>query len=539
MSKYDYTLEHMKEDSAAAFTRASAYHAELKEIYRYFMPWRLPTTERAGSVGGRTEGASLGNASLFDSTGLSSAASFVANMQADWMPSHEPLFKLEAGPLYAANDKGEFNRRLETTSAIVDVLLGDTRLAAQEMFSDLFAGTGALLMEKGEKEIDPIRCVAVPPLEMAMEVGAWGKIERWHWKRNYKARQLPQLWPDAKYEPQLHKMIKDNRNADVEVTQYTWWDQKDKQFKLCAWTNIDKTELRKADYRTSPWITPRLFVVPGEAMGRGFAHLGLPTMKSLNKARELALRAAAFALLGLWIRRHDGVFNPDTAVMKPGAMWKVAHTSGPMKSIDRLDVPNNFDISHVVMNDEREQLRRVTLDDELPEMQDRVRSPTEIAGRMRRYDRNRGGNTVRLGSELITPIARRGVDICEQHGFFDSNLRIDQMITQATITAPAALAIKSAKAERFTSWMQIVVGLFGPEAAMMAAEVEKAIPDMARWLGVSEHHIRTEMGANEMKQMVAQYAAALAESKQAKAQQAKASVAPEKGAEAMYMNGAL
>ena len=103
MSKSEYKLADMRTDAADAFERASRYHAELKEIYQFFMPWRVPTSDRAGTAGKRTEGQRLGTEMLFDATGLSAAAAFTANMQTDWFPHFEPVFKLEAGPLFVGD----------------------------------------------------------------------------------------------------------------------------------------------------------------------------------------------------------------------------------------------------------------------------------------------------------------------------------------------------------------------------------------------------------------------------------------------------
>ena len=282
------------------------------------------------------------------------------------------------------------------------------------MFTDLFAGTGCMVLNKGSATRDVIRGFSVPITEIALENGPYGGVARHIWKRNYKARLVEEMWPNnfGKCE-NLAKTLKDNRNADVAVTQYHYWDHKDEVWRLCVWTDKDTdAELHCEKSSTSAFITPRMFVVPGEAMGRGIAHLGLPFVKTANKARELALRAAAFALLGLWTRRDDRVFNPDLAPMVPGAMWKVGSNGGSMgPTIQRLDVPKDFDISTIIINDERDQIRRVLLDDELPELTDRVRSPTEIAGRMRRYDRNRGGATTRLAFELIAPFVQR----CGRH----------------------------------------------------------------------------------------------------------------------------
>lgn len=496
-----YTLEDKQQDAKEAFLRVQPYRRELEEIYRYFMPFRRSIADRAPSTGGQAEGAKRTDY-LFDSTGPAAAFAFSANMKADWMPAFDDFFKLENGPLYVGNDAEARTEALQRVTKAAHGLLVRVRNSADEMFADLFAGTGAMVINKGDRR-GLIRGMAVPTIEIALDTGPWGEVERWYWQRRYRARDIEQAWPDGKFGDRLARMMRDNRNDFVDVVQYTYWDPRDEMFKLCVWCEQDaKTEFHTETLKVTPWVTPRMFVVPGEAMGRGLAHLGLPAVKTLNKARELALRAAAFALLGIWLRRNDGVFNPDVSPMTPGAMWKVAYADGPHRSISRIELGQNFDVSSIIINDEREQLRRVLLDDEMPEVSDRVRSPTEIAGRMRRYDRNRGGATTRLALELVTPIVQRTVDIMAKEGLLPKNLEIDQILTQASIAAPAAAAQRTDKLDKVVSWIQIMVGLFGPRAAALNAKIEEILPELGRYAGVEERFIRKKTEAEQLKGLI-------------------------------------
>lgn len=543
-----YSLQDKMRDAERAFANAGNYHRELDDIYRYFMPFRAPTVGRAGSRGQQSEGASRTQA-LYDGTGPSSAFAFVSNMKADWMPAFDNFFTLKNGPLYKLNPQISDDvkkQRTELLQAITDAAHGITANArattTEEMFSDLFSGTGAMVLNKGDKR-QPIEAFAVPVREMAMEAGPNGSLDRGRrfWRRNYKTRDIEPTWPNAKIPKNLGEAILKDRNADVEVTQYVYWDWRENRYCYSVWTTLDAdVELWHEDgMLTSPWITPRMFVVPGESMGRGLAHLGLPFVKGVNKTRELSLRAAAFSLLGLWTRRHDGVFNPETARMVPGAMWKVASngSGGLGKSIDRLDVPHNFDVSTIIIKDEREQIRRVLLDDELPELADRVRSPTEIAGRRRRYERNRGGATTRLAYELVLPFVQRTIDIMSQHGVLPGGLTVDQMVTEVTIAAPAAAVQRTDRVERMVSWVQIMAGLVGPQFAMLTAKIEELLPEIGRDLGVDEKFIRKKAEYESLKDIIETAVQQAAQSKSGAAppqpQQQAPEVAPEQG----YMNG--
>lgn len=494
----------IKADAEQVWQLADRYRTELRDIYRFFLPFREPTAERAGGRGGTSEGARRTDA-LFDGTGPSAAFAFVANMKADWMPAFEDFFTLKNGPLWTDGNQNERAKQLQLIARVVhDMTRRNRATVMDEMFADLFAGTGAMVLQKGDSN-DPIRGFTVPVAELSMETGPFGNIHRWVWRRGWKVREIEAMFPNAKISEGLVRWGKSNRNERVTVTQYTYYDYREKAYRLKVWTDKcgSDPEIVSEEFRVSPWITPRMFVVPGESMGRGLAHLGLPFVKTANKARELALRAAAFALLGLWTRRHDGVFNPDTAAMVPGAMWKVGSNGGNLgPTIQRLDVPHNFDISSVVIKDEREQIRRVLLDDELPELTDRVRSPTEIAGRMRRYERNRGGATTRLAYELVVPYVQRSVAILGEHGVLPGDLPIDDILTRAEITAPAAAAQKSEKVERIVSWMQIVAGLVGPQMMMLMAKVEEIIPGLARDLNIDERYLRDKAEVDGLKAII-------------------------------------
>ncbi|MFA7504288.1 MAG: portal protein [Burkholderiaceae bacterium] len=506
----------IKAHANEAFENARKYHQELDDIYKFYMPFRKSTSEQAPERGGPSEGQSRTN-EVFDGTGLSAAFNFAGTMQADWMPPFEDFFKLEPGPLIPEGDaKKQLSEELQKITQVVHGVLPRARVTAHEMMLDLFAGTGAMNMAAGE-DAEPVRARAVPPSELALEEGPWGDI--WHiwWRRNRKFRDLEELWPKGKFSDTLWRAMKEDRSAArrsvTSVTQYTYYDPKEKLWKLRVWSSHDAPEafIWEEPFRTSRWVIPRFFKVPGETFGRGLAHLGLPFVKTANKTRELALRAAAFAILGIWMRRNDAVFNPDTAIFKPLAMWTVSSTGGPLgPTIQRLPVPQDFDVSSIVMQDERDQIRRVLLDDELPSEQDPVRSATEIAGRLRRYARNRGGTGSRIALELVTPIVRHTVEILEKTGKLPTNISIDQLLTQVTVTAPAAAAQRADKVDRAVSWIQMIVMLFGPQAAMLAAKVEELLPAMGRWLGVDETHIRSKAEAAQLQELMQQMVAAQA-----------------------------
>ena len=530
------SMEVERQDGADAWQRASAYRAELNEIYRYYLPFQQSTSQRAPDGGGASEGQSRTD-HLFDASGVVGAFNFAGQFVADWLPPFQDFFKLEAGALVPDDQRSDLNRGLDKVTTLAHALLRPRiQLTAHEMGASMFCGTAAMTMygagNRKTSDGQTLRMQSVPINELALENGPFGNVEGHWWKKRYKARHLPRLWPNGKFDTTLNELIKQQK-AEADIWQSVRWDADEGNWLMRVYAEGGTADHVIAEERTAtcPMITPRFFLVPGEDMGRGLGHLGLAFVRSANKARELALRAAAFALMGIWMRRNDGVFNPDTAVFQPLAMWTVASTGGPLgPSLQRLPVPQDFDVTSIVMKDERDQINKILLNDDLPELQDSVRSPTEIAARLRKVSKSKGGAGARISVELVGAIVRRAVDILETQGMLPTKIRIDDFATKVTITSPAAAAQRADKVQWATDWMQIIVGTLGPQALPSLAKVDELIPDIGRWLGNEEKYMPTEADKKEFKELVATIVAKM----QVEQQQAKAPP-PQPGSQ--YVNG--
>ncbi len=521
MSDTPNPIKLKKQEAAEIWQDSARYRSELLEIYKYFMPWRTPTAERAPQSGGNSEGATITDV-LFDASGVEAAINFAGQVQADWMPHGEPFMALEPGPLVPHGEgKNELAKVLQRVADVAHGVAGPvipTKL--HETAFDLFGGTGAMLLLKGDS-YDPFRCLTVPTVELGLRNGPYGDI--WHhvWKRNWRAAHIPVMWPNAKISNTLAMRIKNAPQDWVPINQYTFFDPTARAWVHHVWADGDdeKVLLGEDGFRVKPWVTPRMFVMPGETFGRGLGHLALPFVKTANKARELALTAAAFAIMGIFTRRADNVFNPQTAVFQPLAFWNVAYNGGPLgPTISRLPIPADFDVSSIVQQEERDQIRRVTLNDELPAEQMAVRSATEVAGRMKKYAKRYGGVNVRIGTELVGAATARIIDILEEMnllaaalGGLQTNIRIDNLLTKVTVKSPAVTAQRADRVEQAVNYLQIVMMLFGPQAAMLSAKVQELMPEMARWMGIEERFLPSK---DEQKQFVQLMATIVAQSQE-------------------------
>ncbi len=500
------SVKEIQKNSDRAYGSRKSWAALYDDLYQYVLPYREPSTatNTGGTAADRVD-------RVFDSTAPKAAFRFAGRMQNDVTPPFQRFFELKLGPYLQADPdvKKSAEEELEQVTKQVSAVLeaGTWALSSHEMYLDLFGGQGACLMLEDEDEI--LRFVSVPAVEVALREDGFGRVIGVYWDRNYEAGQLPGLWPEAetKFSAELQKTIKDTPEKAVRVVQAAEWDHKKRKWHFCAFEHgkEDGPIYSLENMNTSPWLTPRFFKVPGEAHGRGPGLMALPAIKTLNKVTELTLKAAAFAILGLWTHRNDRVFNPKTARMAPGAFWPVASNGGPLgPSISKLDVPGRFDISNIVVTDLRDAVKQATFDDTLPPDAGAVRSATEIVERLKRLATDLAGAYARLVLEIIKPLVQRIIDVLYRRKLIKTNLTIDQLLLKVEIVSPIARAQQAQDVSQLVDWLQIILATGGKEAMMLTAKIEDVFTEIGRKLGVPERLIRSERDKGQLMKMVAQ-----------------------------------
>ena len=504
--------------AARAYEKRRNWAQLYDELYTYAIPNRRP-------IGVSQDGQTAGNGmdKVFDATATKAAFRFSGRMSRDVTPPFQRHAEIKVGPALKADivanfgeDAAEVEQATEQElEAIVNMGHGlleraNFALAADEMYLDLFGGQGALLMIEDEVEI--LRFVAVPVGEIALREDGYGRVTGVYWEKEYLAEELETMWPEGRFCDETRKKIKDDPNARVTILQATEFvhaDQRWRHLVLERDRADDPPVSETRDMLTSPWLTPRFWKLPDEAMGRGPGLSALPTIKTVNKVTELTLKAVAFAVLGLWTYRNDRVFNPKTSRMYPGAMWAVSSNGGPMgPALQRQEMHGRYDVSNIVLQDLREQVKQTTFDDALPPDSGAVRSATEIVERMKRLASDLAGAYPRLLLEIVVPLWQRLIDVMYRRNLIRTRLPIDQLVLKVQITSPIARAQAAADVSNIVEWLQMMITLFGLEGTALMAKIEEIGPAVGRMMGISPAFIRSPKERAALQQMVAQLIAA-------------------------------
>lgn len=503
--------------SKRAFKNRANWDATIDDVYDLIIPFRKPSEDNAKGAPAMDR--------AFDSTAPQSALRFAGRLQNDIVPPFQQNATLELGPAGLAffkteGDREGANKKLKliasTAQAAIDT--GSFPTASHEMFIDLVAGQGAMLISEGDPD-EPVIFEAVPAKQVAIEDGRGGRVKAIHFRRKYTAADIDDRWPDRKGTPEaLAKAIKAGGEAlehEFDVYQSTIWDREIKRWCVhIAMEGGDGAEsgvtLATEKTRTCPWLVPRFFKVPGEPWGRGPAMMALPDVRVANKTVELTLRAAALAILGLWTRTPDinGPTSMNLSSFKPGSMISVASNGGVRgPSIAPLDVPRNFNISNILLADYRERIRDVLFDRALPQSDGTPRSASEIIETLRLYAEDLAAVYGRLVMEIVIPLYNRVIEILHNLQLIPELVHVDQLFTAIKVTSPLAEAQNANDLQRIVRWIELTTALLGDEIKMMTAKVEDIGPVIAKLLGVDPELVRDEEERKKFQEQIAQIAA--------------------------------
>jgi hypothetical protein len=497
-------LKRLKARCDEAYTNEGYRKRFTDDLYRYVIPWR----QHASAIG---QGAAR-TAEIYDTTAPTAAFRFAGRMQRDLTPPFQSWFNLAPGPFITDDDrKKKLKEELVGISAIAKGMIRGSNfdLASHEMYLEIFGGQAAVLMLETD-EMPFIEFHVVPEALVAMRSNGLGKKTGIYWKSKFPAGDLEGMWKGAKLlDKELIKTAEKTPDEKVEIVQATEFNRKTKQWDFTVYWTGGKSVIAQLTTKLCPWLTPSFYRVPGEDKGVGPGLITMGATKTANKAREFSLKAAAFALLGLWMYRNDGVFNPATSPLLPGNFWKVQSTGGPFgPSVERLDTPRNFDVSMFVLEDLRNEIKQGSFDDTLPPDSGSVRSPTEILERMKRLVSDLAGAYGRLNRELITPIVAFVLDIARRRFPNFPQIDIDELLISIEIVSPIAFNDMVAAIEATIRWIELMMMTGGLELVALTARIEKLFADIGRMLGVPEEWIRSDAEKKQIQEMVAKMVAA-------------------------------
>ncbi|HWX50422.1 MAG TPA: portal protein [Roseomonas sp.] len=436
-------------------------HAAAQERRR---PWESVWRECYDHVLNGTPGS--GGPALYDATAPDAAEQLAASLLAELTPPWSRWFGL--APTAALAQGPEAAAAAEALEGAAETLQGhldrsNFALEMHQAFLDLVvAGTGVLLVEEAPPgALSALRFTAVPLREAVLEEGPSGRLDTVYRCVALDAAAIRARYPDAELPPSvLANGDEDEAPRRHRVVEAVWPERCGSGYLAVLDHDGEALPLAFGRFLESPFIAFRWMKVPGEVYGRGPVMKALPDIRTVNKVVELVLKNASIAATGIWQAEDDGVLNPATVRLVPGAIIPKAPGSS---GLTPLAAPGNFDVSQLVLDDLRGRIRAALLADRLAAPKDARMTATEVLERSAETARLLGATYGRLQAELLTPLIGRCLSILRRRGEVPP-LLLDGREVRLTYQSPLARVQGRADAANTLLFLQAVAAL-GPQAA--------------------------------------------------------------------------
>ncbi|NRA79854.1 MAG: hypothetical protein HRU18_16740 [Pseudoalteromonas sp.] len=443
---------------------------------------------------------------IFDSTAEEGIEQFASRIQSSLMPSWQQWINLTAGTDIPEEEKEATDKALKQSTDVFFANLNHSNFDTEITPSliDLGIGTGAILVEENDfNESSAFSFTNIPLAELYIEKPARGSVKSVWRKQKVEVGNIEVTWPDADIPAELQKMIDKDPNAEVDILNGFLFNSTTKLYdQVVIW---QKHLLFTQSFETKRLIVFRWSLTPGEAYGRGPAIKKLPDIRTANKIVELTLGNAALQMSGVYTGRSDGIFNPNTVRIAPGAIIPVGSNETSNPSLRPLPLSGNLNIADNMLEGMRESIRKAFFASPLGEFSDPVRSATEQSIRNQEFLKQSGASIGRQKTELIEPLVAACVDILISRGKIPQ-LKVDGKEVTIKQNSPLANAEDLETFQNTNLWLSTLAQYIPPEVLALKVKIEELPAKFAAQLGVDPTLVRSDAEAQKVGQQVTEAA---------------------------------
>ena len=479
------TIEHIFQAYDNAKSRRNSWNALWKECYSYALPQRE-------SVGGFSSGRSKVD-HLYDGTAMDSVEQLAASLLGNLTPPWSQWFGFTPGPEMSAEDSELLSPALEKAATLLQSHLDRSNFTTEihQAFLDLVVGgTASLLFEEAQPGgYSAFKFKAIPLSDITFDEGVrTGRLDTIYRDVQMSLSEIQSRFTDIELPSEIIARGLKEVGAMFSILETV--TPNNLSYDYAAFLIEDMKaplSLGQGQFADSPFISFRWMKSPGEIYGRSPVMKALPDIKTANKIVELTLKNASIAVSGVWQADDDGVINLANIDLSPGTIIPKAVGA---KGLTPLEMPSNFDVSQIVLEDLRARIRHAMMSDRLGMIGQRNMTATEVLERSSEMALLLGATYGRLQSELLTPLIQRAYNILRRRGEVP-DIQIDGRMVTLDYRSPLALGQGQSNVQNTLYWMQSSLSL-GPEAAS-AIDLAAATRYLGKALGVPSDLIREDI----------------------------------------------
>lgn len=368
---------------------------------------------------------------------------------------------------------------------------------------DLVGGTGALWVESIDDDT-PLYFRSIPAVALYIEYSTDDVLNTCWYQVKMTGRQVEEAFPD--YRGGKLEALRGAPNEQFMVY-YGQIKLTEKKFYIYAVLEDDPFwPLWEAERAYPQVIIYRDRVRPGEADGRGVGIDLLPTIRDLNRVVMYDRQNLAFKANPPMFYDADAYFNPYSVRQWAGAMFaRQPQGRNPIEALTMPDYPQV--LPHI--QDLRDVILRAFQVDPLGEINNPVKSATEVSIRENRAQRTASTDISRLINELPRQVFDVSAKILGERRLLTRDRSVAALNTKKmsfVFQSPLYDLQKQDNLNHFITNMQLKQQFIGQEAAMASidlAEVQEWLTDQ---LNLPSKLFKTKKGMMEIITQLAQAA---------------------------------
>jgi hypothetical protein len=483
------------DDYDMAKKRRGSWENLWQECYNYALPQR----ETDGAIGG----ARMDH--LYDGTAMDAVEQLSASLLGNLTPPWSQWFGFSPGPEMSSEDAQALSPALEKAGRLVQSHLDRSNFTTEihQTFLDLVTGgTATLLFEEAQPGgFSAFKFKSIPLSQVSLSEGArTGRLDTTYREVKMTLAEMQSRFATIELPLKIREQGLKNSQNTFDVLETVRPNGLSYDYIAFLIEGVSEPLLlTQGSFVHSPFISFRWMKSPGEHYGRSPVMKALSDIKTANKIVELTLKNASIDVSGVWQADDDGVINLDNVDLTPGTIIPKAVGS---KGLTPLEMPSNFDISQIVLQDMRDRIRHAMMVDRLGMIGQRQMTATEVLERSSDMAMLLGATYGRLQSELLTPLIQRAYAILRRRGEVP-DIDIDGRMVSLDYRSPMARGQAQSHVQNTLYWINTALSM-GAEAAT-AVDLAAATRHLGKALGVPSDLIRENiplpsLNENELQQ---------------------------------------
>lgn len=455
----------------------------LRQCYQYALPER-------NTIDKWSPGANKRNR-LFDDTAVDAVEDFSNKLAATLVPNNTQWCILESGTAVPKEEEEKANKYFAETTDIVFDHLDSSNFYTQisESFLDLAISTGAIICEEGDGIQSSLNFRSVSLSELVLEKSSRGIIETVFREFKVPVKDILETWNRASLTESLAIMAKYKPSTEVSLLEAII-QEGDEYYSVLMYTK-EKAFLINEKIEYNPYVVFRESTIPGEVYGRGRVMRQINNIKTLNKMVEDYLKGLSFQANPIFTAQDDGIINPYTTKLKPGAITAVGSNDRGNPTLQALQLSGNPQLMDFAIKNYQDQIRRALLSKPFGSIEETpVRTATEMSIRNAENAASTLSASSRVQSELLQRVISNSVHILKKAGKI-ADFKVNGKEAKIKFVNPSTRQQDEGTLAAYGRFMEFMQG-FPPELVAQKIKVEDLPVEIADTLGLPAKMFRDE-----------------------------------------------